>query len=408
MSAKRILIIANSEIFYHARLLKAADFLSERGFDVVVFNPIVGAMNRSLYEEMKQKRNWKIHEYDITKASAVGKWRWLWTGLLNKGAKLAWNKFNLKIGFPYYFNKGLLGFSFNYASKADYVLINLVDTLPFASILKKKFNCRVIYDSQEYFTGQYSLAPAEEFNWVKKAEKEFIHQVDILLATTNAMRDRLLQEYKVNVPTLRVRNVPFKRSQSVQVTEEASKVLNLVWHGMTIFFYNRRGVHLLVEAASLCKAPVTLTLQGIMNPEQTEIFDELKEKFSLSEKLFHKEPASPDEIVESLYSFDVGVIGELPHEENERLTSSNKLFDFINAGLAVVAPGIEGLVETVDFYNVGLTYEPGSAEELAQKIDELYFDQIKLNHFRQNSVKASEKELFWENDYQAVINILHS
>lgn len=407
MGSKNVLIIANSEIFYHARLLKAADFLYKNGFVVTVFNPITGLMDRDLYEELKSSRSWQIIEYDISKSSFLSKWRWFWTGIVNKVIKLGWQHFKADVGFPYYFNKGIFGFSSELAKDADFILINLVDSLPFAKTLKNKYGCRIIYDSQELFTGQFSLAPRQDLLWVETAENKYFPDVDILLATTNAMLQRLIIQYNVKVPSMRVRNLPLKRQGSIPSTDIQRKdILNLVWHGMTVFFFNRRGVHVLVEAVALCKSPVTLTLQGIINDEQQKIFNDLKIHYNLQDKLFHKKPASPDNIVESLYHYDIGLIGELPHEDNERLTSSNKLFDFINAGLAVVAPNVEGLVETVDYYKVGLTYEPGDVRNLSNQIDKLYNDQQLLLELRNNARTVSSSELFWENDFQSVAELL--
>ena len=185
------------------------------------------------------------------------------------------------------------------------------------------------------------------------------------------------------------------------------EVLQLVWHGMTIFLNNRRGVHLLLEAIALCKSPVALTLQGLINDEQAAILSDYLIRLGIPDKVSVSKPASPGKIVESLLKYDVGLIGETPEEDNQRLTSSNKLFDFINAGLAVIAPDIPGLNETLDEFNVGLKYEAGNVQVMAAAIDQLAMDPSLLNQFKKSSRESARRNLFWEADYDPILKFLN-
>jgi hypothetical protein len=47
--------------------------------------------------------------------------------------------------------------------------------LPFACELAKKTGAKVIYDSQEYFKGQYSELDIQKYSWVKK-QKIFLQK----------------------------------------------------------------------------------------------------------------------------------------------------------------------------------------------------------------------------------------
>lgn len=146
----------------------------------------------------------------------------------------------------------------------------------------------------------------------------------------------------------------------------------MAWNGY--FLNNRRGLHILLEAVALCKEAVQLCFQGNINQEQKDILTTFSQKFELGNKLIVKPPAMPDQIIDSLKGFDVGLTGELPEEDNQRLTSSNKLFDYVHAGLAVISANTPGLAETVEEYSVGLLYQPGNAKELSKKIDALAAD----------------------------------
>ncbi|MBL7893045.1 MAG: hypothetical protein JNL63_10470 [Bacteroidia bacterium] len=402
----RILLISCNEICYNTRLLKAADFFYEKGCEVVVFNPITGLASKEIYANTLKTRKWKVLEYDITKRNLKSLLRWMRVSILNKLIQLLWNNFRIQLGFDYYLSKGLLGITGNIKGNYDYILIHLVDTLPLAVKLKKKTGAKLIYDSQEYFKGQYAKYEKHLKDWVTEAETKNIKHVDILLATTNVMRDRIVNEYKLNIPSFRVRNTPslsmLNHVAAKENNSDTSKPLLLVWHGMSVYFNNTRGVHILVKAVANCKSNVKLYLQGNINDEQVSVFNGYLNDLKLHDKIFLRPAADPDRIVESLVGYDVGLIGELPEEENQMLTSSNKLFDFINAGLAVIAPDLPGLAETLDEFSIGSKYHTGDYKELALIIDGFALNRDKLNGYKIKSSEIAKQQLYWEFDYKYV------
>jgi glycosyltransferase involved in cell wall biosynthesis len=117
-------------------------------------------------------------------------------------------------------------------------------------------------------------------------------------------------------------------------------------------------------------------------------------------------PANPDAIVESLIGYDIGLAGELAAEENQQLTSSNKLFDYIAAGMAIIMPNLLGLAETVNEYKNGMLYEQGNYKQLAESIDYLNMNRKVLLQYKQASINASREELFWENEMQPVMQYM--
>lgn len=403
----KILIISNHEIFYNARLLKAADYFAGKGAEVYVFNPITGFTTREIYDNLKKGKSWIFKESDISKRDLASKCRWLYVSILNKIIYEGWKKFRWSFQFDKVFNKGLISNSIDKGIKYDYILINLVDNLPYAAKVKKATGAKIIYDSQEHFVGQYKKYPVEQKDWVVKAEKDFINEVDILLATTNVMKSRLVNDYSLQIPSFRVRNIPSKLMlNSNTKPSDKSKKSYLVWHGMGIYLNNTRGVHILVQAIAKCKTDVVLILQGKINAEQKKILDGYIDELNLEGKIQVLPPADPYNIVESLRSYDIGLIGELPEEDNQLLTSSNKLFDYINAGLAVIASDLPGLNETVKELNIGVTYSPGDIDALANAIDGLVNAPETLAVFKRQSDKVSKEELYWEFDYEPVWKVM--
>ncbi|WP_431212343.1 glycosyltransferase family 4 protein [Puia sp. P3] len=370
--------------------------------DVTVYNAIVGMTANDVYDSVKASRKWKIVENDISKRGFSSKMKWLYSSIR---ARLAEELFKrniyLRRQVPHGLTKGYVLFPAALRSqKFDYILIHLVDSLPFAVGLKSTTGGKLIYDCQEYFRGQYATEAPLKKKWVDYAEDRYAGSADIVLATTNVMLDKLKGEYSGPKQFLRVRNTPAGSGRPQQQTD--NPVLRIIWHGFEVVPKNIRGVHILVEAVAKSKTTVHLYLQGRISETNRAALTATLDELGIRDRVFLVPAAHPDRIVESLAGYDIGVAGELATQDNQRLTSSNKLFEYINAGLAVIVPDLPGLAETIHEYGVGLLYKQGDSGELAEKIDALSTDRSKLDALKAASVKAASTELFWENDYKAV------
>jgi glycosyltransferase involved in cell wall biosynthesis len=397
---KRFLVLCTNEINYNPRLLKAADYLFENGQEVTVFNSIMGISSFDLYREVTDQRGWKLIENRMDKRTFFAMLNWVYCSVWNKLTLVLWRKLGWAVGSTYLLQKGLRTARIN-PHQFDVVIIHLVDSLPFAAKLKEKNpKLKLVYDSQEYFCGQYTQEEPALANWVSQMEAKHIQKVDYLLATTEVMRQRLLADYGLTIPSFRVRNVPYQRLIPQYMSKEAGEVLKIVWHGMTIVYGNRRGLHVLVAAIAVCKTEVHLYLQGLQRPHDMEKLNDAIQKMGIMHKVTIVPPAHPDRIVESLVAYDVGICSEIPEEENQQLTSSNKLFEYIAAGLCTIVTDVPGLVETVREMKTGAVSTPGNAIELAAIIDELNNDRRKLSQYKRNARSAAEREVYWARDYE--------
>jgi glycosyltransferase involved in cell wall biosynthesis len=396
----RILIISNNEISYNPRLLKAADYFSQQGAEVFVFNPIVGIGTEEVYNDAIANKGWHVFENNISKRTFSSKVKWFYVSIIQSLSRKLYKHAGIRFMHDAFLNKGLIGHSIDVNKNYDFILINLVDNLPYAVKLKRKTGAKIIYDSQEYFVGQYQKYDPIQLKWVMEAEKENIHEVDTLIATTHAMKDQLEKDYQLTIPSFRVRNVPSEKMLPRATNKiENEDVVYLVWHGMTIFLENARGVHFLLEAVGRTNANVQLILQGFINEEQKILLDKYITRLSLQGKVILKPAAHPYEIISSLTHYDIGLIGELAEEDNQRLTSSNKLFDYLHAGLAVIAPDLPGLNETVKDNGIGLTYKVADLNSLVHTIESLASNRKLLLAYQQNGFCLASREMIWEKDY---------
>lgn len=398
----KILIICPNELFYEPRLRKSAIFFSNQGHEVHVMCALTSEWSNNIHNKIKAGNPSIIfHETDISKQNVLSYFKWLFSSIIHLLAMLT-----LKYtGINLLYKRGILNKTLILAKypkiNFDIIYCNLIDTLPLSFYIKNRKcpKAKIIYDSQEFFTGQYSDYPKHISKWVNETESNLINKIDFVIGTTNAMVNALSVKYNLKENIFRLRNMPLQKELPFLTTQVKNTNLKMIWHGKSINLNNKRGVHILVKAALLSKSYCELYLQGVINESELEKLEKIKEEYPSSNNVFILPPAQPDKIVESLVNYDIGLIGELPEELNQEYTSSNKLFDFIGAGLAIIAPDVMGLRETIDEYKNGLIYKPGDFKTLSSLIEVLDKNRDMLQQLKEKSIIAREKYCYWENDF---------
>ncbi|GAA3956315.1 hypothetical protein GCM10022246_07830 [Pedobacter ginsengiterrae] len=404
----KTLIICPNELFSEPRLRKTAIFLDSIGHEVHVLTARTIQKEKNLYVEIKKLYpSIRFHIIDVSKTSFRSRIIWFLSSLLHIINLKVWTFFKLQL-LP---NKGILNKTLLLSKfpkiKFDLIITSLIDTLPHAIAAKNSLNpdAKVIFDSQEFFTGQYKLFQSEKRDWVEAIEQKHFNNFDAIFATTNVMLAALQKKYKLTNPIYRVRNVPIKKEIPYNQGHEYNETLKLVWHGKSINIGNIRGVHIIIEAVLKARCKCDLYLQGEIDQSNILLLERLKKEFMSENSIYLLPSADPTLIVKSISHYDIGIIGELPKELNQEYTSSNKLFDFIGAGLAIITSSTAGIVETINEYHNGLIYTPGDADELAACIVKLHKNRELLNNLKMNSIKAREKDCFWENELANIIEL---
>jgi glycosyltransferase involved in cell wall biosynthesis len=403
----KVLILSPIEIFLEPRLRKAATCFTIEGYEVFILTCLKTPTRIEEYEKLKlDNPNWNWIEIDLRKKSIKSFIRWALSRSLQK---ICFNFYKLtQIDLSHKF--GILNDAF-YTSpqlkhKFEIVYTNLIDFLPFAYFQSIKNNAKLIYDSQEYFSGQYSVMDKTRYNWVVKTESQLIGKCDLVIATTHAMKDALVNKYPKILKIIRCRNMPLRAEVPLLHRLELSNPIRIIWHGKSINIKSERGLHLIIECILEIDSDVELYIQGsIQNSERKKLLRIIEQSRSKN-KIHLLPPAEAKNIINSILDYDIGYIGEIPTEENQLLTSSNKLFDYISAGLAVLAPKIPGIQETTSEYNNSIDYKEGSVLDLKLCLNEYLENKNLLLELKSNSIIASKK-CFWEKDFQSLFEIIN-
>lgn len=358
----RILVSVTNDIVTDQRVLKVCGFLQRRGFDVTIIG--------------------RLREDSLSTDNIPFK---------TKRFRLWFNK-----GFLFYAHYNLRLFFYLLGHRSEWLLANDLDTLPanyLASILNR--NRKLVYDSHEFYTGVTELVHRPRTRRVWERIEQFIFPRLNRVYTVNESIAKLYSDmYKKTV--LFVRNAPllqervWSKTKSELGLPEDKFLVILQGAGINV----SRGAEEAVEAMHLLNN-VALILIGA-----GDVMDVLKEKVA-AEKLqdrvlfFPKMPF--EELMQYTMQSDVGLTLDKDVSLNYKYALPNKLFDYIHAGIPVIASRLIEVEKLINKYEVGLLTEEVSPVAIAKSIKQLQTDEALRMRLRENT-KTARKNLNWQNE----------
>jgi len=319
------------------------------------------------------------------------------------------NEFKFRtIRFRMVFRKGFLFYVFFnirlffnlLLSKYDLLVADDLDTLLPNYLVSKIRRIPLVYDSHEYFTGVPEIQNRPFVKWVwKTIERSIFPHLRNIMTISDSIADKYYEEYGIR-PII-VRNCA-ESSKGIKIfTREEIGIgpedLFLVLQGTGINV--DRGGEELVDAINMTDGTVLMIIGS------GDVLPILKAKVS-DLNISHKVrfiPAIPwNEMMRYTKSADAGLSPDKDTNLNYRFSLPNKLFDYISAGIPVIAGNLKEVKKIIKENECGIIIPDISPIEISKAIIRLRDDRLLLNKLKQNAVKASE-ELSWEKESKQVM-----
>ncbi len=164
-----------------------------------------------------------------------------------------------------------------------------------------------------------------------------------------------------------------------------------------------RALETTIKAVVAAGERFTLDLYLVPANDGGKYLRELKSLAEGSPRIVFHDPVKPAELPRTLNQYDVGVFWIPPFNTNARLTLPNKLFDFVQARLAIaVGPTVE-MVDVVKKYNLGIVSKGFSVEEIVASLNTLNPESIE--NYKQ-AVDYAATDLCFEKDAAVARKIL--
>jgi hypothetical protein len=348
---KRILILAYSDLNHDARVARQINFLSE---SYLVTIACFDAPKTETHEIFYIKR---IKPGLLQKA--IGSILLL-TGLFESAYKVIYD-------FPI-LRKQLESRNF------DLIIANDIESLPLAFKIKKKE--KILFDAHEFAPRHFEDKLIwriffQRFN--KYLCKKFLPMVDQMITVGTG----LAKEYEANYPVkpIVVTNANYYSNLAPIPVNE--KKIRLIHHGAA---NPSRQLEIMIEMMEYLDERFTLDLMlltpTIANKKTREYLDTLKALIKDKPRISIIPPVKSSEVVSFIHSYDMGVFLLPPINFNYANTLPNKLFDFIQARLAIAIGPTPEMANIVNTYNLGVIAEDFTAHSLAEKLNSLTAEKI--------------------------------
>jgi glycosyltransferase involved in cell wall biosynthesis len=285
-------------------------------------------------------------------------------------------------------------------ARPDAVHAHDVNMLPLAWLAACWCRAALVYDAHEISThreGYRSIRPL-----VAWLERKIMPRASGAITTTDARAKFFARAYKIPRPVV-LQNRP--RYRFGQGCDRIRTELGLDRQWPVVIYQGGqqpgRGLSLLVQAmAQVPEAYLVMvgggSLHGALRAQVLEL--------GLEQRVYFVPTVPLAELPNYTASADIGV---QPIENtclNHFTTDSNKLFEYIQAGLPIVASDLPEIRRVVRRHDLGLLVTAGDSEGLAEALCSMVTD-VKLRRYHATRARATATELSWEVQEHVLVDL---
>jgi glycosyltransferase involved in cell wall biosynthesis len=277
-------------------------------------------------------------------------------------------------------------------TKFNVVVCNDLNTLPIGVFYKKinrRGDVKVIYDAHEYETEVNGLIGIKK-QLARLLERFFIKHADEVITVSDSIANEYRRLYSIKKPHL-ILNCPLYSNVSKQ--NHFRETLGISTD-QKIFLYQGglstgRGVELFIEAFSqIDNEQAVLVCMGY-GPLEAMV----KIKAKQCERVFFHPAVSPEVLLNYTSSADYGICFIEDTCLSYRYCLPNKMFEYLMAGLPVLASNLFEMRRLVEAENVGIIAQENTIKGFKEAVNSLLdkdYEKIKENIF------FARKKYCWE------------
>jgi glycosyltransferase involved in cell wall biosynthesis len=372
------------------RIMRDAEALRESGFDVTVVD-VEGEQSRPVEEDIDD-----IHLKHIIMPS------WF----ISTSFK-PW--FLVKLGFML-----IISIIKLLQTPADIYHVHVEKALPACYIVARLRHKPLIFDSPDLPLHDPSVTHWRSLTSIARCILAYmIPRCSGVITASPLYAQEIQKRYHVQEVTL-IRNVPVYKT--IQKSNRLQQYLGLdpdiriaLYQG---YLQPDRRLDRLVRSATFLEPNIVIVLMGKEFRGTKSELETLIASEGVADRVKIIPPAPYDELLDWTASADIGLIVYTPdYSLNVKLMLPNKLFEYLMAGLPVLASQLDSIAEVIRTHNVGQIISSLSPADVGASISAMLADQSALARMSSNALEAAKRDFYWEKESQVLIglyqNILH-
>jgi len=367
-------------------------------------------LDKIIPENRIYQRYQKCQYWLLEKISNSLKWQRIFSGL----SKLNWSYYAFSLSL-YYRNKTMHDplpfrkafYEEGLKHQADVVQVHDLPALQAGSELAEVWGVPLVYDAHELYPEQATFSSVQK-KICANNEKEFIQKANLVFAVNESIAHEMKKRYAIQKPIELLNAIDphpsFNPQKKYNLLREKTGISEerkiLLFQGG---FSPNRNLSELIQAMTLLQSEdVDLVMMGF-----GDYGDKLKalakSKGLLDKRVFFLEAVPQSELLQHSASADVGVI-PYPHVDlNSYYCTPNKLFEFIQAGLPMLANDSPELRRFVQEMGFGLVFDMNSVQGIASAIDHVFEDKDRIYAFSE-TIRSKRAQLSWKAEEKKFLN----
>lgn len=276
--------------------------------------------------------------------------------------------------------------------EADIYLANDWHILPAALRLARAHGGAVCYDTHEYAIEEYRQYLDWRFTRVAIAKAiEGIGLRESLVSSTvsQGIADDLQRIYRLPRAVLEIRNMPYRGATELRPC--APGVIRVLYHGLVV---PDRGLEECVRSVRLWRDEFEFYLRGPVSDAFRAELERIAEQAGVAARVHFLPPVPMTDLVaRAREDGDIGLFAPKPLTRHYRFVLPNKLFEYVQAGLAICVSDLPDMAKVVRAHDLGHLVAKVTEQDIADAINR--FSREDVDRYKRNAVAASA-ELCWE------------
>jgi glycosyltransferase involved in cell wall biosynthesis len=287
-------------------------------------------------------------------------------------------------------------------SPADAYHAHDLNTLPVAWYAARKHKARLVYDSHELYVERNRKNPHGHVGkfFLKCIERFLIRRCDAVITVNESIAQELARRYKIPVPTV-LMNTPAKSAirQDSSPDRLRSAVGIDAQHKILLYcgsFTFNRGLEKLIQSL-VHLTDCHLVMMGYGAADYKAELACVAQACGVAGRLSFFGPVPSDEVPQYAAGADLGVA---PIENvclSYYFCSPNKVFEYIAAGIPVIASDFPELRKVIDTFGIGATFNPDDPRDIARSARDI-LDNPSLRQEMKPKAAAAAEAFNWENE----------